>query len=161
MRSMLHQCNIDGTSYEISQFGSSQSLKILIRIAKTIGEPLGKLFANVDPDGGSVMDQKVSDKIIGQVIGGLTEKLDEDQTVDTIKELCSCVLVNGQKLGPMFETHFRGKIGHLFKLLKKVLEVQYDDFLGELLGIVAQSRAGMTMEKPTSTGGSGVQSLQA
>lgn len=144
---------VDGTEYKIEQFPATKSLRILTTLTKILGEPLSMAFALAKNEG---MNDEKEAEILGKAVGTLCAKLDEDQVIHLVKELvASCLKGEGAKI--QFETEFQGKIGHLFKLLKAILEVQYGDFLGELSSLTGGSE--MTARqgtKVTSTGVSGV-----
>ena len=82
---------------------------------------------------------------IGKAFEALSERIDEDIVLDTIDELLSDVsYVSGdqyQNLAGSFELHFQGNIFHLFKVVKKVLEVNYSDFLSGLTGVLGKAKA--------------------
>ncbi len=102
-------------------------------------------------EGGS-MSGKDQTQLLGGAVRALVERLDEDEVLQIIKNLVDTAECDGKKI--IFETHFQGKIGHLFKVVYAVLEVQYSDFLGEALSMVAESGL-MTAKSSTATGESG------
>lgn len=149
---------VDGEEYTFTQFGATKSMKVLTRLSKIVGEPIGKVAGGIEP-GKSMLDQDLDGQLIGAAIKALTDNLDEDVVVNTVKELCSCVLYKGGTLDKTFDIHFQGRLGHLFKVVGAVLEVQYGDFLGALGDIAALTQAGTRQASPMSNGSSGDQSL--
>lgn len=126
---------IDGHSITITMLPPDQALKILTRLVKVVGEPLA-VFAEA---GG--LEAAVTGDLIKKSVQALAEKLDEDDVVKTVKELMECVLIGGKQGKQVFNAHFAGNLGHLFKVLQAVLEVQYGDFLGELVALRRLSSA--------------------
>src|SRR3990172_1744537 len=110
MRDLIHR-TIEGEDYEIEQFASTKSLRILTALIKLIGEPIGLAVG--------LKDQKLNpdqeSKIIGAAVRALCDRLDEDKIIILIKELIDSTRTNGAKIN--FEIHFQGRIGHLFKLI--------------------------------------------
>lgn len=100
---------------------------MMTRLTKIIGEPIGFMFANEGVD---------VDQMLPMAIRALSEKLDEDMVLDTVKQLLEGVRDKDGEIE--FDHDFSGKMGLLFKLLGKVLEVQYGDFFG---GLVAKGFA--------------------
>lgn len=102
---------------------------------------------------GGKMTGKEQTQLLGGAVRALVERLDEDEVLKTIKDLVDTAECDGKKI--IFETHFQGKIGHLFKVIFAVLEVQYSDFLGEALSMVEGSGLMGTAPSSTETGESG------
>lgn len=131
---------IDDQNYAITHLPPGQALKIMSRLTKLIGGPAGKALIS-GGDFGGLMNSDVSDALplVGELIAALSERLDEDMILDTIKELLSTVhIVNGDKQVPvmnMFDVQFTGKTFHLLKLVKSTLEVNYGDFFVGLSGL--------------------------
>ncbi len=133
MRNVIEK-NIDGTDYTITMLPADKAVILFTRLTKLIGKPLSNLVAS----GG--MDAEVSGKLIGLCIEGLSENLDEEVVLKTIKDLLASTMVGNQMLDKVFNVHFAGRIGHLFKVVWAVLEVQYKDFLEGLGGLNLLSR---------------------
>jgi len=149
---------IDGTNYTITQFGATKSMKLLTRLSKIVGEPLGEIASGFDSKK-NLLDQEFDGKMIGHAVKALVDNLDEDHVVDTLKQLLSCVLHNGATLDKTFDIHFQGRLGHMFKVVFAALEVQYKDFLGGIGELVSLNRVASSSERQTSTGLSGDPSL--
>jgi hypothetical protein len=117
---------IDGHNYEFYQLGAVKSLKILTRILKIIGEPIGLITGEATVK--DFLKTELNSDILGKALKALTDKLDEELVVNTIKELLEPVLCDGKRI--QFDLHFQGRIGHLLKVVKAALEVNYKDFFG-------------------------------
>lgn len=133
---------IDGKSYEFAQFPAQQSLKNLTRLSKLIGEPLSLLIAlgSKQEEG----EQAVSDgEILGKAAKALFDKMDSNEVISLIMEFTSgtACLCDGKKVN--FDLHYQGKIGHLFKVFVASLEVQYKDFLQEILSLKTSLGSGI------------------
>ena len=126
---------IDGHSITITMLQPDKALKILTRLVKVVGEPLA-VFAEA---GG--LEAAVTGDLIKKAVQSLGEKLDEDDVVKTVMELMDCVIIGGKQGKAVFNVHFAGNLGHLFKVLAAVLEVQFGDFLGEIVALRRQSDA--------------------
>ena len=133
---MIHtrEILVDGESYKVTQFSASKGMKLLTRLIKILGEPMASFFSN--PDAEQEMAFQVA-------LAALSDKLDEDVVLATVKELIDSLSDGDGQIS--FDTHFAGRFGHLFKVLGKILEVQYGDFFGVLVakgsGVQAAKRA--------------------
>jgi hypothetical protein len=114
---------VDGLTYEISKFSATKGVRMLTRLASLLGEPIGAFT-----EGG--LDKKITGDMVSRAAKALFERLDENQAEKTVKDLLENVRCDGKAI--QFDTHFQGRILHLFKVLKEVLEVQYGDFFGEI-----------------------------
>ena len=113
---------VEGRTYQVTQFSATKGIRMMTRLTKILGEPMGFLFASEKAD---------ADQMLPLAIRALADKLDEDVVLDTVKQLLEGVRDSNGEI--QFETHFAGKMKLLFGLLAKVLEVQYGDFIGGLV----------------------------
>jgi hypothetical protein len=124
---------IDGEKYEFMQFGAKKSIKLLTRLLKVVGEPLS-LAVGAANGGGSLFEKQLNPDMLGKAVACLVEHLEEDEVLDLIEEFTGKdnVLYKGMKIN--FDSHYEGKLPHLFKVLTAALEVQYGNFFGEFIG---------------------------
>ncbi len=115
---------IDDASYSISLFPADQGLKVMAKLFKLIGEPIMQLSQ-------AGQDKANMQQHLATAIKSLAAKIVEEEVVALAKTLCSVVTKQGssQTLDKEFNTYFRGKYGHLFKLLTEVVEYNFADFL--------------------------------
>lgn len=145
---------IDGEQYTFYQMNPRKSLKLMTRILKLIGAPVGTAFGGHEKTK-SVFDQDIN---IGVIVEKLCDRLDENEVEYIIDQLLSQVTVAGKgEISKVFDEHFAGRLPHLFKVVFACLEVEYGDFLAGLSGLTKSlgGRAGMTQGIPTSNGLSG------
>lgn len=122
---------IDGQTYEFQIFGASQSLKILMRLSKILGKPIGLFMGSLKKDDEAQSGSTIKAEILSQAIEALTSNLDQNEVLDLIKILSSdTCLCDGKKI--IFDSHYEGRLDHLFKVLKESLEVQFGNFLSVL-----------------------------
>lgn len=146
------QRKVDGRLYEFSIFGAKHALRTLTKLSKIIGEPLTLAFTAMgvsDPEnkGKSMFDRKIDGKMLGEAVKALTGRMDENEVLDLIEELCgeeNC-MCDGKKI--IFDKHYEGKLGHLFKVIGTALEVQYGDFLEEMFEKAASGKASTTQAR--------------
>ena len=120
--------SLDNESYLIDMFPADQGIKVLAKLIKLIGEPLTEL-AKMNNDKAAMFDH------LGAAVRSLSLRMNEDEVVSLCKQLSSCVIKQGdgsQTLDRKFNTHFAGRIGHMFKLLVEVVNDNYADFLDVL-----------------------------
>lgn len=118
---------IDGIQYTIQMLPAEQGLKVCSRLLKLIGEPLAELI-KVQGDKTKIFE------VLPLAIKSLIQNLHEEEVVALAKTLCSCVSKAGTSanLDREFNLYFRGRYGHLFKILKEVVEYNFSDFLDVL-----------------------------
>lgn len=123
---------VDGIRYEIGQLSVTISLKMLNRFGKSAGGAIGEIL------NGFIRKDKGVD--LEKALVSLFSNLNEQDMVEIPKIFFANTFApdytgpfSGRCLGDdsLFEEYFDGKVFHLFKLLAAVLEVQYDDFLGQ------------------------------
>ena len=121
---------VDNETYIVGLMDPKTALRILTRLTKLLGEPLVAFLSNVDPADPkkSILDSQISPDVIANALRGLVGRLDEDMVIETAEQLCTVVLYKGKPV--QFDTHFMGRIGHMVKVIGKVLKVQYSDFFG-------------------------------
>jgi hypothetical protein len=140
--------SVDGQDYEFQQFGADKALRLLTRLMKIIGEPMA-IGVGALQGPGSLLDKNVDGGVLGKAVRALSEKLDEDSVITLVKEFVgegACVC-NGAKV--IFNTHYEARLGHMFKVLKAALEVQYGDFFVDLKGSLGSPSLPTTQDKAT------------
>lgn len=150
-RDGMSRQTIDGSVYSFSKFGAKESMRVLTRLFKIVGEPMSLAFTATqggDPKQ-SLMDRKMDPEIISKAVRTLAEKLDEDQVLDLIETLTATkALCDGKKI--VFDLHYEGKLPHLFKVLVAALEVQYGNFFDAFTDLAASKAALVsTQDQPT------------
>ena len=155
--------NIDGKQYIFTQMGPKDAVRIVVRLAKVMGKPTGGAIGSLDLEGtkkrgGSEVDMKS----LGDALGSLFDKVEEEETIDTIEKLLGTVMFEGQSLH-MEHPHFQGKTLHLFKVSKKALQENFSDFLAGSSGVIGALKAKFNtiLASQTSVGTSGDQSSAA
>jgi hypothetical protein len=129
----LFEVEVDGKNYEFEKWGAEASLSVLIKIAKIAGKPLGMVLGMAMEKKG--LDTDISADLLGDAVQSLLENMDEEVCISLIKRISSeKVLCEGRPI--KFNDHYQNKLGHLFKVVKAALEVQYGDFFGELVGLI-------------------------
>lgn len=141
-RELVKELTLDEFSYTITMLNADEGLKLLTKLTKLIGKPLMELSK-------TQADQANALEHIKNAVGLLTEKMDEDEVLSLIKRLLDCVIMKGDgsmSVKTKFNTHFRGRLGHLFKLLVEVVNHNFSDFL-DVLPLANQS-AGAVQKSP-------------
>lgn len=150
---------VDETTYHIQRFPPTEGLQVLTSLVKIVGPALaraGKMAE--DPNaGGSIMDADVDMGVLGDAIGELVSRLDEDNVVGLVKRVLGHTFAEGSKpVGEQFDHYFMSKgYPHLFKLVWQVLEVNYSDFLQSngAAAILQRARSGSAPgDEPPSSG---------
>lgn len=112
--------HIGDETYVINPFLTTKGLRVKAKLVKYLGSSLSAALSAEDE--GTVVD----------LIAGVFAEITEDQYVELIKEILSNVTKNNMNID--FDKEFALNYGNLFKLVKEVLEFNYND-LFSLLGI--------------------------
>lgn len=109
---------IDGVAYQFGQLNPTTSLKLLTKLIKLLG---GAMASSGD---------------FMAIVTSLADNIESDQVLEVIKmSLGQTFAIGSGNLAPLneqFDAHFvQYGTFHLFKVVKKALEVQYGDFFGE------------------------------
>ncbi len=112
--------------YQTTQYPATKGLKLLTRLSKIVGKPLG-MFA-------SRLDEKATPDLIGNAIEAMLAQVDEEIVVKLVDDILSSTqIIENSTYRPInFNIDFAGSYGHLFKVIKEILSFQYSDFFGEL-----------------------------
>ena len=136
---------IDKEKYTFYRLPPRESLKVLTKITKILGGAAGKAVSS------ATSSKNLLDKIdAGSIIGGIADRLDEDEVMQIVDTMLSTVVHTGEgEVSKAFDTLFQGRITHLLKVLKVALEVEYQDFFGVesgLKNIITKAKAAMNPE---------------
>jgi hypothetical protein len=122
--------DVDGRTYKVHMLSPSKAFKISAKLFKLIGEPMAALAASSDKK-----NEEKATQAIPMAVKALCHNLDEEAVLILIKELIATTSYDNKSIN--FEDHFQGKLGLLMKLLVKIIEVQFGDFIegmGALFG---------------------------
>lgn len=126
---------VDNKRYLVTHYSGSKSLKLLHRLAKIVGEPIGLMSAQG-------LDSSVGPELIGQAIRSLTQSCTPEEFEKLARDVLEgCQVYDDESMNMRminFDLDFSGNIGHLFKLLKEVLTFQYSDFLGGIAAVMPE-----------------------
>ncbi len=140
---------IDGVAFDFFFLSPKVAIKVLARIAKLIGEPLGNV-ADVVLKGGAGGKVSVAGllnadlgglppDLLSRAVKSLVERLDEGEVIETVDAILEKVHMQGdgdKGTRPLrIETDFGGKIMLMFKVVGAALEVNYGDFFGAGSGL--------------------------
>lgn len=130
---------IDGHMWKVSQFTATEGLKILSRLVKLLGGPIGKALTGLKGDG-SILDAKIDFGMLGSAMGELTERLDEEEIANLVKKLLSNTRCDGKEVAGQFDLLFMGRYGMLFRVLAFVVGVNYKVPLADYLQLATGPR---------------------
>jgi hypothetical protein len=126
---------VDGSTYCVHLLSPSKALKLSFKLTKLVGEPMAQM-ANAS-QGKDVAE------LLPIAVRALLSRLDENEVLGIIKEMVATCTLENKPIN--FEDSFQGRLGHLVKLVAKVMEVQFSDFfaglaetLGQTMGLRAQ-----------------------
>ena len=126
------EVEIDGETYKIHLLPPTRALQFSVKLTKLIGEPLANMAAAQDKDPAELLPLAVR---------ALVSRLDEGEVVTLVKAMAETCTKNNQKIN--FEADFQGRLGHLVKLVGKVMEVQFGGFFSGLSEMLGQAMQGV------------------
>lgn len=156
------RAKIDDKEYNFTQLDPRRAARVYLFLTSRVGGTLGKAIGAVK-GGKGLMDADVNMKDLGEALETLFLSLDDERMVEHIDTLLSSVIFGATNMS-LDHNNFQGAMLHMTKVVKKAVEVNFSDFLGESSGVAAKFREmfrRMSQEKPTSTGSSGDPSLRA
>lgn len=134
---------IGDVHYIVTPMSPIIASKLLTRLIKIVGEPIGKLATLKKQEGAkSLLDSELDGKLIGEALSALTDKLDESEMESILKRIIAPEYVTFSTDGGDFKKltsidgHFseHGGMAGMFKVARFVLETNYSDFLKDLVG---------------------------
>ena len=128
------QKTIDGEEYTFYKMKATTSLRLLTRLFKIVGAPAGAAINGISTDDiKGVLDKEIN---IGDMVTSLCDRLDEYIVEQTNLDILSQTVHKGSgRVKDKFDDHFKGRIGHMFKVVTAALQAEYSDFFGEGIGI--------------------------
>jgi hypothetical protein len=118
---------IEGVKYEVFMLAPSVSLDLGVEIGKVLGPAFGALIDKASAtEAKDVLDTDVNFADAAKL---LFQNLEKGMLQNVILKLASVTHADGTPLDKIWEIHFRGKLGSLFKWMGFALKVQYSDFL--------------------------------
>lgn len=121
-----YQDTIDDRRYAFSKWGAEKSLKTLAELSRVAGEALSIAAASFARTGTT---EDIDPNMLGTAVRALTNGLgtDTDATLRLIKRLCcDGTLCDDRPI--QFDTHFRGNLLSMMRVVTAALSVQYGDF---------------------------------
>lgn len=121
-----HTREIGGDVYTTALFPAKQGFKLLNRLKKTLGPAFGAWIGQQVENIVTLIGSDLSDDQMLQLVLDLFELTSVDKKEEN---RLAGPLTNGD----VFNSHFAGRYGRMFKVLAFVVEVNYPDFLTELI----------------------------
>lgn len=124
---------IDGDRYEMTLFGATQGYRLFYRLFKMFGPSFGRLVEAMK-DGASIQDVDMAGDAAVAALKSLAvdvHEADLDHVIDALKKQTHVGQGGSDKTVPLagvFEVHFQGRLGSMFKWLAWGLKVQYQSF---------------------------------
>lgn len=137
---------ICGITYSAVPLPATISLQILTRLTKMVGQAALVTAAK----GSKALDDLPPD-VLTYSVQTILARLEEDEVVLTIKQLLAGVYVHGapEPVSKIFDAHFKGKMGALFRVVQYALEVNFRDFFDEIRSLnITNLQGSETTEAP-------------
>lgn len=125
----LYETVIDDKTYEFTMWGAEESMDTLIDIAALVGKPLSHVGAKAFTGEHSGLAGDISAAALEAVLSGLVDQITthREMVMRVIKRLAAHkVFCDGKQVA--FDTHYRNAFGHLVRVCRTALEVQYGNF---------------------------------
>lgn len=118
---------IDGQTYEVYMLSPKRARAMLVEMLRIVGPALATAAQN----GGGQDLTKLDLRVVAQdLFASLTPEL-LDQHMSSLAEVTQ---VDGKTLDKIFEIHFRGRLGTMFKWYFFAVRTNFEDFFGALGG---------------------------
>lgn len=142
MQSHSQKKVINEKTYEVFMLSATAGLDTFLDLARIAGPAVGIFLKGAGlKDLKSVGDLDL-DKIDFEKMAIHLFKAEEKETITTIvAKLVEKTFVDGKPLAPIYDMHFQGKIGELFKWLAFAMEVNFGDFFGDFLTSMGEVKA--------------------
>jgi len=130
---------VKDANFQMQCLPTTKAIKTLTRLTKIASGPIGNAVGALNAGSGSVMDKEINMEVIGEAVKCLGDRLEEQVVVDILNDLLSTVEIqteSGKFISVNLDLTFQGKIGLLFGVVTKALEVNYADFLGPILSAI-------------------------
>ena len=127
---------IDGHEYEVFMLPPKVARRLLVEMSKVVGPALGGIMSS-GAGLAKLMEMSVEGVDWAAVISGLTDRLSADMLDEHMEVLAKSTHVDGKELAPIFDHHFRGALGGMFKWYGFALKVNYGNFFSALESVSA------------------------
>jgi hypothetical protein len=118
-----------GHSYEFHMLDPITASDMLTDIQKILAPAIGAIWGGEQDESGTVsMDSGQLSKALSE----LMDRIDNKQKNEMMMKLAEKTYVDGTNLKSIFNVHFHGKIGQMYKWFFHALEAQFSDFFEEL-----------------------------
>lgn len=150
-----HRTVIDGDLYEMSLFGATQGYRLFHRLFKMFGPSFGKLIDAVADS--NLQDVNLSSDAVVTALRSLTDSVSEadlDVLIDALRKQTLVGVGGTEKTVPLagvFELHFSGRIGTMFKWLGWGVKVQYSSFADAFADMMPRGEGGESQAAPTAS----------
>lgn len=133
---------IDGKTYTMYMLPPMVSNDLLIDVAKMIGPALGPVVdylvtGKKSDELSAVMDKELDSGFFTKVATSLSRELDKEVFTRVIQTFKQFTHVDGQPLDRIFDAHFRGELGAMYRWLAWGMRVQWGKCWSALGGVVS------------------------
>jgi hypothetical protein len=130
------ETSIADHKYTIGHWPVDKQVEILTKLTKLLGEPIVRILIlggkkEVEGETAGFMDNPQIMDAVASSFSSLVLRLNEGEVKQLLRDIVTDqVLCDGKPFE--YNTHFMGRIGHLFKVALAVVRHQYADFLDVL-----------------------------
>lgn len=136
---------LGGFLYTVQQLPATRAYKLLHRLARALAPAAARAAgASQGLTVASLLGVDVSS--LAPALESVFDRLSEEQLDAVLKDLFAGALVTGEDvMSPhlekreVFDDHFAGNLGRMFKVAAFALKVNYDDFFGLLVSAIASA----------------------
>ena len=125
----VQNVEIDGHMYLIGDWPVDKANGYFVWIVKTLGEGVAGLLGDDITGLKDILETELANgKLLQQFIAGLTDKIEEGDVIRRSRQITEGLICDNVPIE--YNTHFQGRLFHLYKVMFYVLKAQYSDFLG-------------------------------
>lgn len=136
---------INGHRYVMTMLPATPSYRLFRRLFKIIGPSFGSIMELAKDGTKDIGDTDIASEPVVRGIRVLADAITEDEldnVVEQLKKVTEVGINGSDKTVPLenvFELHFSGAIGFMFKWLYWGLRVQYENFISAFTNLTPQS----------------------
>lgn len=138
---------IDGVTYTVYHLPPRKARDMTIDIGKALGPSFGRFIDSFQTSG--------SVDVFAEGFRDLFDRLSKDMLNSMMEEMSAVSEADGVRLKGIFDVHFLGRVGPMFKWFRFALEVNFQDFFSIWKDVMSQFQEALAQgssSQSTSTG---------
>jgi len=137
-----HEQDIDGKNYSFGYWQVDPAIERLTLFVEIFGSSLATFLIGgakaAQEQDNKALDTEVTElDFIKEGIESLIPRLKEDKVKKLVKDFQQNLMCDNKKVSDNYNEHYKGQLGHMFKVIAAQARYQFADFLGLIKGLKA------------------------